>query len=166
MPFCSFLSSFCCPHRSELSLQPVLEVSDQDEQFECSEGFSYEDVSIEQPEKRLRQTCRRRGDQGGVLMVSMVPVKDAVTFKHTGDVGENFDVPFVLHLWPSILLRNLLPYPISYKLKVGRVWLSLLFWVILLVLCLLDIKRTHSMSVQRNGVIRISNFIDHLTHLH
>uniref|UniRef100_A0A671VJ44 Vacuolar protein sorting 13 homolog A n=1 Tax=Sparus aurata TaxID=8175 RepID=A0A671VJ44_SPAAU len=56
---------------------------------------------------------------GGVLMVNIVPVKDAVTFKHTGDVGENFDVPFVLHLWPSVLLRNLLPYPISYALKVG-----------------------------------------------
>uniref|UniRef100_H3DEF0 Vacuolar protein sorting 13 homolog A n=1 Tax=Tetraodon nigroviridis TaxID=99883 RepID=H3DEF0_TETNG len=113
---------FCVPlnsYRSELSLQPVLEDSDQNEQFECSEGFSYEDVSIEQPEKRLRQTCRRRGDQGGVLIVNMVPVKDAVTFKHTGDAGENFDVPFVLHLWPSILLRNLLPYPISYKLKDG-----------------------------------------------
>lgn len=58
-------------------------------------------------------------------MVNIVPVKDAVTFKDTGGVGENFDVPFVLHLWPSILLRNLLPYPISYELKVG-VWLSLL----------------------------------------
>eukprot|EP00066_Takifugu_rubripes_P024587 XP_011613853.1 PREDICTED: vacuolar protein sorting-associated protein 13A [Takifugu rubripes] len=111
---------FCVPldsYRSELSLQPVLVDDDQGEQFECSEGFSYEDVSIEPPTKRLEQTCRRRSGEGGVLMVNMVPVKDAVTFKHTGDVGENFDVPFVVHLWPSILLRNLLPYPISYKLK-------------------------------------------------
>lgn len=113
---------FCVPldsYRSELSLQPITEddTDDQDEQFECSEGFCYEDVSNQQPEARLQQTCRRRGDQGGVLMVNMVPLKDAVTFKNTGDVGENFDVPFVLHLWPSILLRNLLPYPISYKLK-------------------------------------------------
>lgn len=113
---------FCVPldsYRSELSLQPITEddADDQGEQFECSEGFSYEDVSNQQPETRLQQTCRRRGDQGGVLMVNMVPLRDAVTFKHTGDVGENFDVPFVLHLWPSILLRNLLPFPISYKLK-------------------------------------------------
>ncbi|XP_028433878.1 intermembrane lipid transfer protein VPS13A isoform X2 [Perca flavescens] len=113
---------FCVPldsYRSELSLQPITEddAADQGEQFECSEGFSYEDVSNQQPETCLKQTCRRRGDQGGVLMVNMVPLKDAVTFKHTGSVGENFDVPFVLHLWPSMLLRNLLPYPISYKLK-------------------------------------------------
>lgn len=105
------------PCRSELSLQPLTE-EDADEQFECSEGFSYEDVSSQQPETRLQQTCRRSGGEAGVLMINMVPVKDAVTFRHTGDVGENFDVPFVLHLWPSILLRNLLPYPISYRLKV------------------------------------------------
>lgn len=112
------------PFRSELSLQPITEddADNQGEQFECSEGFSYEDVSNQQPETRLQQTCRRRGDEGGVLIVNIVPVKDAVTFKHTGGVGENFDVPFVLHLWPTILLRNLLPYPISYKLKVRCFW--------------------------------------------
>ncbi|CAJ1068435.1 vacuolar protein sorting-associated protein 13A isoform X2 [Xyrichtys novacula] len=113
---------FCVPldsYRSELSLQPMTEddTGSEDEQFECSEGFSYEDVSNQQPETRLQQTCRRRGDQGGVMIANIVPVKDSVTFKHTGGAGENFDVPFVLHLWPSILLRNLLPYPISYKLK-------------------------------------------------
>ncbi|XP_056231457.1 vacuolar protein sorting-associated protein 13A isoform X2 [Seriola aureovittata] len=113
---------FCVPldsYRSELSLQPITE-DDADAQaaeFECSEGFSYEDVSNKQPETHLQQTCRRRGDQGGVMMINIVPLRDAVTFKHTGGIGENFDVPFVLHLWPSILLRNLLPYPIAYNLK-------------------------------------------------
>lgn len=108
-----------------MCLQPVTEEDDgaggqQGEQFDCSEGFSYEDVSNRQPEKHLQQTCRRRGTEGGVLMVNIVPVKDTVTFKQTaGAVGENFDMPFVLHLWPSILLRNLLPYQVSYQLKVG-----------------------------------------------
>lgn len=116
------------PLRSELSLQPITEDVDdgQGEQFACSEGFSYEEFSNLQPETCLHQSCRRRGDQGGVMMVNMVPLRDAVTFKHTGGVGDNFDVPFVLHLWPSILLRNLLPYPISYKLKVWCIWLSTL----------------------------------------
>uniref|UniRef100_A0A669F4A6 Vacuolar protein sorting 13 homolog A n=1 Tax=Oreochromis niloticus TaxID=8128 RepID=A0A669F4A6_ORENI len=84
------------------------------EQYDCSEGFSYEDVKNLEPEKRLQQICRRRGNQGGVMTINIVPLKDAVTCKETGDVGENFDVPFVLHLWPSILLRNLLPYTIAY----------------------------------------------------
>ncbi|XP_067376850.1 vacuolar protein sorting-associated protein 13A isoform X3 [Channa argus] len=113
---------FCVPldsYRSELSLQPITEddADDQGAQFDVSEGFSYEDVSKEQPEIRLQQTCHRRGNLGGVMIVNIVPLRDAVTVKHTGEVGENFDVPFVLHLWPSILLRNLLPYPITYKLK-------------------------------------------------
>ncbi|XP_078141113.1 intermembrane lipid transfer protein VPS13A isoform X2 [Centroberyx gerrardi] len=113
---------FCVPldsYRSELSLQPVTEedTGDQGEQFECSEGFSYEDIRGQEPGTRLQQTCRRRGDQAGVLMVNIVPLRDTVMSTHTGSVGENFDEPFVLHLWPSILLRNLLPYPITYKLK-------------------------------------------------
>uniref|UniRef100_A0AAX7V9C9 Vacuolar protein sorting 13 homolog A n=1 Tax=Astatotilapia calliptera TaxID=8154 RepID=A0AAX7V9C9_ASTCA len=113
---------FCVPldsYRSELSLQPVIESTDdsQGEQYDCSEGFSYEDINNLEPEKRLQQICRRRGNQGGVMTINIVPLKDAVTCKETGDVGENFDVPFVLHLWPSILLRNLLPYTITYSLK-------------------------------------------------
>uniref|UniRef100_A0A8C6Q3J4 Vacuolar protein sorting 13 homolog A n=1 Tax=Nothobranchius furzeri TaxID=105023 RepID=A0A8C6Q3J4_NOTFU len=110
---------FCVPldsYRSELSLQPTTEDGD-DEQFEVSEGFSYEDISHQEADKHLCQTCHRRGDQGGVMTINIVPVKDAVAFKHTGGAGDHFDVPFVFHLWPSMLLRNLLPYPITYKLK-------------------------------------------------
>ncbi|KAM3849865.1 intermembrane lipid transfer protein VPS13A-like, partial [Diretmus argenteus] len=112
---------FCLPldsYRSELSLRPVTEEdTDGVEQFECSDGFSYEDVTNQEPGTRLQQICRRCGDQAGDLMVNIVPLRDAVTSKHTGGVGENFDEPYVLHLWPSIVLRNLLPYPITYKLK-------------------------------------------------
>ncbi|XP_068165987.1 intermembrane lipid transfer protein VPS13A [Antennarius striatus] len=117
---------FCVPldsYRSELSLLPITEenADDQDQEFDSSEGFSYEEFSNQQLETHLQQTCRHRRNEDRVLMVNIVPVKDAVSFTHTGDVGDNFDVPFVLHLWPSILLRNLLPYPISYKLKDSRV---------------------------------------------
>ncbi|MEQ2253264.1 hypothetical protein ILYODFUR_030341, partial [Ilyodon furcidens] len=113
---------FCVPldsYRSELSLQPITEGTAEDEgtQFELSEGFSYEDIFNHDPDTRLQQTCRRRGDEFDKMMINIIPVKDTVTCKETGDIGENFDVPFVLHLWPSVLLRNLLPYPIAYKLK-------------------------------------------------
>lgn len=113
---------FCVPldsYRSELSLQPVTseDVENEEAVFDCSEGFCYEDLSNQQPEQKIQQTCHCRSNNSLVLTVNMVPLKDTVTFKHTGGAGENFDVPFVLHLWPSILLRNLLPYPITYKLK-------------------------------------------------
>ncbi|XP_053725885.1 vacuolar protein sorting-associated protein 13A isoform X1 [Synchiropus splendidus] len=111
---------FCVPldsYRSDLRLQPVFEDSANDQQYECSEGFSYEDIDSLPPEARLQQTCRYSGEEGGVLTINIVPARDTVTFKDTGGVGDNFDVPFVLHLWPSVLLRNLLPYPIAYELK-------------------------------------------------
>ncbi|XP_058492942.1 vacuolar protein sorting-associated protein 13A isoform X2 [Solea solea] len=105
-------------YRSELSLQPIIEegADNQVSQFECSEGFSYEDVSKEQPET-LQQTCLRSGNQHGKITINIVPERDDVAFKDTGNIENNFDVPYVLHLWPSILLRNLLPYPIAYELK-------------------------------------------------
>lgn len=108
--------------RSELSLQPTTEETAEDDgkQFDVSEGFSYEDFFNHNPATRLQQKCCRRGDESGIMMIiNMVPVKDTVTCKETGDIRENCDIPFVLHLWPSVLLRNLLPYPIAYKLKVG-----------------------------------------------
>ncbi|MEQ2212395.1 hypothetical protein XENOCAPTIV_030171, partial [Xenoophorus captivus] len=105
------------PSKSELSLQPITEDTAEDEgmQFELSEGFSYEDIFNHDPDTRLQQTCRRRGDEFDKMMINIIPVKDTVTCKETGDIGENFDVPFVLHLWPSVLLRNLLPYPIALQ---------------------------------------------------
>ncbi|CAL8297150.1 unnamed protein product [Gadus morhua 'NCC'] len=139
--FCVPLDSY----RSELSLQPLTQdgteedqekeeqeeqqpheeqvkekqqqQEEQEQEFQCSEGFSYEDICQQEPVTSLQRTCHRRGNEGGVLMVNMVPVKDTVVSKHTGNAGENFDESYVLHLWPSILLRNLLPYPIAYKLQ-------------------------------------------------
>uniref|UniRef100_A0A3B3URY5 Vacuolar protein sorting 13 homolog A n=1 Tax=Poecilia latipinna TaxID=48699 RepID=A0A3B3URY5_9TELE len=114
---------FCVPldsYRSELSLQPITEETTEEDgkQFDVSEGFSYEDFLYHNPDTRLQRTCRCRGDDSGVMMtINMVPVKDTVTCKETGDIGENCDIAFVLHLWPSVLLRNLLPYPVAYKLK-------------------------------------------------
>ncbi|KAJ8005978.1 hypothetical protein DPEC_G00123500 [Dallia pectoralis] len=106
---------FCVPldsYRSELSLQPVTDTED----YDCSEGFSYESVS-QTPGARVQQTCHHRGNSAGVLMVNVVPLKDTVTSQHTGVAGENFDEPYVLHLWPPVLLRNLLPYPVTYCLQ-------------------------------------------------
>uniref|UniRef100_A0A3P8WHN6 Vacuolar protein sorting 13 homolog A n=1 Tax=Cynoglossus semilaevis TaxID=244447 RepID=A0A3P8WHN6_CYNSE len=113
---------YCVPldsYRSELSLQPITK-DDADNQvplFECSEGFSYEDVCNQHQEVHLQQTCLHRGNQLDRIMINIVPLKDTVTFNDTGGIGENFDMPLVLHLWPFILLRNLLPYSITYELK-------------------------------------------------
>ncbi|KAB5567777.1 hypothetical protein PHYPO_G00236760 [Pangasianodon hypophthalmus] len=105
---------FCVPlgsYRAELTLQPVIEG---DEQYEHSESFSYENLS-QKPDECVEKTCHHRGDAARIFKVNMVPVRDTVMSHST---QEEFDQPYVLHLWPPVLLRNLLPYPITYRLMV------------------------------------------------
>lgn len=52
----------------------------------------------------------------------MVSVQDSVMSHST---QEEYDQPYVLHLWPTVLLRNLLPYEITYSLMVSIVSLKL-----------------------------------------
>ncbi|TSO88122.1 Vacuolar protein sorting-associated protein 13A [Bagarius yarrelli] len=103
---------FCVPlgsYRSELTLQPVTEG---DEQYERSESFSYENL-IQKPNECLERTCHQCGDAACIFKINMVPVLDTVMSQ------EEFDQPYVLHLWPPVLLRNLLPYPITYSSMVS-----------------------------------------------
>ncbi|XDV48401.1 hypothetical protein PO909_017816 [Leuciscus waleckii] len=104
---------FCVPlgsYRAELSLQPVTEGQDQ---YERSEGFTYNEV-IQKPGECLVKNCHHHEDSAQMLKVNMVPLPDAVMSHST---EEEFDKPIVLHLWPTVLLRNLLPYPITFRLK-------------------------------------------------
>lgn len=108
------------PYRSELTLQPVFEG---DEQYEHSESFSYENLS-QKPDECVEKTCHRHGDVSCVFKVNLLPVRDTVMSHST---QEEFDQPYVLHLWPTVLLRNLLPYPITYSLMVSMEgWESML----------------------------------------
>ncbi|XP_052420043.1 vacuolar protein sorting-associated protein 13A isoform X3 [Carassius gibelio] len=104
---------FCVPlgsYRAELSLQPVTEG---EEQYDHSEGFTYTEVN-QKPGECVVKTCHHHGDSAQMLKVNMVPVPDALMSHST---EEDFDKPIILHLWPTVLLRNLLPYPITFKIK-------------------------------------------------
>uniref|UniRef100_A0A671TE89 Vacuolar protein sorting 13 homolog A n=1 Tax=Sinocyclocheilus anshuiensis TaxID=1608454 RepID=A0A671TE89_9TELE len=104
---------FCVPlgsYRAELSLQPVTEG---EEQYDHSEGFTYNEVNQKLGEC-LEKTCHHHGDSAQMLKVNMVPLPDTVMSHST---EEEFDKPVILHLWPTVLLRNLLPYPITFKIK-------------------------------------------------
>ncbi|XP_051963977.1 intermembrane lipid transfer protein VPS13A-like isoform X2 [Xyrauchen texanus] len=103
---------FCVPlgsYRAELSLQPVTEGG---VEYERSEGFSYDEV-IQKTGECLEKTCHRHGDSSQMMKINMVPIPDSVMSHST----EEFDKPFVMHLFPTVLLRNLLPYPITFKLQ-------------------------------------------------
>ncbi|KAM9475939.1 intermembrane lipid transfer protein VPS13A isoform 2-T2 [Clarias gariepinus] len=112
---CSPTEEFCVPlgsYRSDLTLQPVIEG---DEQYENSESFNYETLK-QKPDERVERTCHHPGDATLIFKVNMVPVQDTVMSHST---EEEIDQPYVLHLWPPILLRNLLPYPITYGVMVN-----------------------------------------------
>uniref|UniRef100_A0A672P4J4 Vacuolar protein sorting 13 homolog A n=1 Tax=Sinocyclocheilus grahami TaxID=75366 RepID=A0A672P4J4_SINGR len=96
---------------TELSLQPVTEG---EEQYDHSEGFTYNEVN-QKPGECLEKTCHHQGDSAQMLKINMVPLPDTV-MSHSPE--EEFDKPIILHLWPTVLLRNLLPYPITFKIKV------------------------------------------------
>uniref|UniRef100_A0A8C2GEQ4 Vacuolar protein sorting 13 homolog A n=1 Tax=Cyprinus carpio TaxID=7962 RepID=A0A8C2GEQ4_CYPCA len=101
---------FCVPLGSYRSVTPVTEG---EEQYDRSEGFSYTEV-IQKPGECLEKTCHHHGDNAQMLKVNMVPVPDALMSHST---EEEYDKPIILHLWPTVLLRNLLPYPITFKIK-------------------------------------------------
>lgn len=103
-----------CLRRSELTLQPETEG---DKQYEHSESFSYANL-CQKPDECVEKVCLHRSETACIFKINMVPIRDTVTSHST---QEEFDQPYVLHLWPAVLLRNLLPYPITYTLMVSVV---------------------------------------------
>uniref|UniRef100_A0A8C1Q6U5 Vacuolar protein sorting 13 homolog A n=1 Tax=Cyprinus carpio TaxID=7962 RepID=A0A8C1Q6U5_CYPCA len=75
------------------------------EQYDRSEGFAYTEVN-QKPGECLVKTCHHHEDSARMLKVNMVPVPDTLMSHST---EEEYDKPIILHLWPTVLLRNLLP---------------------------------------------------------
>uniref|UniRef100_A0A8D0CMI8 Vacuolar protein sorting 13 homolog A n=1 Tax=Scleropages formosus TaxID=113540 RepID=A0A8D0CMI8_SCLFO len=104
---------FCVPlgsYRSALSLQPLTE----GKEYDRSEGFSYETLSTHVGQCLTQTCCRTRpgNHDERAIVVNLVPLKDTLMSHSTEDA---FDEPYILHLWSTVLLRNLLPYPIIAK---------------------------------------------------
>uniref|UniRef100_A0A9J8AM67 Vacuolar protein sorting 13 homolog A n=1 Tax=Cyprinus carpio carpio TaxID=630221 RepID=A0A9J8AM67_CYPCA len=100
---------FCVPLGSYRSVT----AQDGEEQYDRSEGFAYTEVN-QKPGECLVKTCHHHEDSARMLKVNMVPVPDTLMSHST---EEEYDKPIILHLWPTVLLRNLLPYPITFKIK-------------------------------------------------
>uniref|UniRef100_A0A8C9TJI0 Vacuolar protein sorting 13 homolog A n=1 Tax=Scleropages formosus TaxID=113540 RepID=A0A8C9TJI0_SCLFO len=108
---------FCVPlgsYRSALSLQPLTE----GKEYDRSEGFSYETLSTHVGQCLTQTCCRTRpgNHDERAIVVNLVPLKDTLMSHSTEDA---FDEPYILHLWSTVLLRNLLPYPIMFSLQVA-----------------------------------------------
>uniref|UniRef100_A0AAR2KLL4 Vacuolar protein sorting 13 homolog A n=1 Tax=Pygocentrus nattereri TaxID=42514 RepID=A0AAR2KLL4_PYGNA len=82
---------------------------------ESAKSHKYSFDCIQKPDECIERMCHHHSNGAHVFKVNMVSVRDTVT-SHSSQ--EEFDKPYVLHLWPTVVLRNLLPYPITYSLLV------------------------------------------------
>ncbi|XP_077331018.1 intermembrane lipid transfer protein VPS13A isoform X1 [Lithobates pipiens] len=95
-------------YRSTLCLKPV------SGEYEKCEGIDFEDF-LKNQGSLLGTKCQSRKNNIDSLVVNIVPVMDILISSVCTD--EKWDLPYVVHLWPSVILRNLLPYQMTYSLE-------------------------------------------------
>ncbi|KAJ8782280.1 hypothetical protein J1605_010259 [Eschrichtius robustus] len=97
-------------YRSLLSLKP------EDEDYQMCEGIDFEEI-IKNDGTFLKKKCRSINPSKKPFIINIVPEKDNLTSVQVYS-EDGWDLPYIMHLWPPILLRNLLPYKIAYYIEV------------------------------------------------
>uniref|UniRef100_A0A8C6Y6U2 Vacuolar protein sorting 13 homolog A n=1 Tax=Naja naja TaxID=35670 RepID=A0A8C6Y6U2_NAJNA len=80
-----------------------------------SEGVSFDEM-VKNFDKLLQKKCRSLKSPNHPLIINIVPMQDTLITSTCTD--DQWDLPYVVHLWSSVTLRNLLPYQIAYSLEV------------------------------------------------
>uniref|UniRef100_G1KEL4 Vacuolar protein sorting 13 homolog A n=1 Tax=Anolis carolinensis TaxID=28377 RepID=G1KEL4_ANOCA len=101
-------------YRSLLFFKPMVDEHDVSEEYSSSEGISFDEM-VKNFGKSLQKKCLPVKSSDHPLLINIVPMQDTLTC--SACTGDQWDLPYVVHLWPSVLLRNLLPYHISYSLE-------------------------------------------------
>nr|XP_003407426.1 LOW QUALITY PROTEIN: vacuolar protein sorting-associated protein 13A [Loxodonta africana] len=96
-------------YRSLLFLKP------EDEGYGVCEGIEFEEI-IKNDGALIKKKCRPTNPSKKPFIVNIVPEKDNLTFLSVYS-EDGWDLPYIIHLWPPILLRNLLPYKIAYYIE-------------------------------------------------
>uniref|UniRef100_A0A8C3VHC8 Vacuolar protein sorting 13 homolog A n=1 Tax=Catharus ustulatus TaxID=91951 RepID=A0A8C3VHC8_CATUS len=100
-------------YRSVLSLQPLPNENGVGEYSMC-EGITFDEI-MQNVDCLLQRKCQSVRSTKQSLIINIVPVKDSLTTSLGAE--DEWDFPYVVHLWPSVLLRNLLPYQITYSVE-------------------------------------------------
>ncbi|KAJ1206563.1 hypothetical protein NDU88_001966 [Pleurodeles waltl] len=95
-------------YRSVLSLRPLKDG------YEMCDGISFEEI-WKHDGALLQKKCQHSKSTGDSLIINIVTLKDVLV--SSASTEDKFDLPYVIHLWPTVLLRNLLPYEITYSLE-------------------------------------------------
>uniref|UniRef100_A0A670YVR3 Vacuolar protein sorting 13 homolog A n=1 Tax=Pseudonaja textilis TaxID=8673 RepID=A0A670YVR3_PSETE len=78
------------------------------------EGVSFDEM-VKNFDKLLQKKCRSLKSPNNPLIINIVPMQDTLITSTCTD--DQWDLPYVVHLWSSVILRNLLPYQIAYSLE-------------------------------------------------
>uniref|UniRef100_A0A8C3K817 Vacuolar protein sorting 13 homolog A n=1 Tax=Calidris pygmaea TaxID=425635 RepID=A0A8C3K817_9CHAR len=101
-------------YRSVLSLQPLANENGVDGEYDMCEGITFDEI-MKNVDSLLQRKCQSVRSTNHSLIINIVPVKDTVASSSCTE--DQWDFPYVVHLWPSVLLRNLLPYQITYSVE-------------------------------------------------
>uniref|UniRef100_A0A493TMU1 Vacuolar protein sorting 13 homolog A n=1 Tax=Anas platyrhynchos platyrhynchos TaxID=8840 RepID=A0A493TMU1_ANAPP len=101
-------------YRSVLSLQPIANESGVDGEYDMCEGITFDEI-MKNVNSLLQRKCQSVRSTNHSFIINIVIVKDTLTSTLCAD--DQWDFPYVVHLWPSVLLRNLLPYHITYSVE-------------------------------------------------
>uniref|UniRef100_A0A663N328 Vacuolar protein sorting 13 homolog A n=1 Tax=Athene cunicularia TaxID=194338 RepID=A0A663N328_ATHCN len=85
-----------------------------DGEYDMCEGITFDEI-MKNVDSLLQRKCQSVRSTNHSLIINIVPVKDMLTSSLCAD--DQWDFPYVVHLWPSVLLRNLLPYQITYSVE-------------------------------------------------
>ncbi|RMC19250.1 hypothetical protein DUI87_03856 [Hirundo rustica rustica] len=101
-------------YRSILSLQPLVSENGVGGEYDMCEGITFDEI-MKNVDSLLQRKCQSVRSTNHSLIINVVPVKDSLTTSLCAE--DEWDFPYVVHLWPSVLLRNLLPYQITYSVE-------------------------------------------------
>ncbi|XP_016078375.1 PREDICTED: vacuolar protein sorting-associated protein 13A isoform X2 [Miniopterus natalensis] len=96
-------------YRSLLSLKP------EDEEYQMCEAIDFEEI-IKNEGTFLKKKCNPINPSMKPFIINIVPEKDNLTSLSVYS-EDGWDLPYIIHLWPPILLRNLLPYKMAYYIE-------------------------------------------------
>ncbi|XP_054253456.1 intermembrane lipid transfer protein VPS13A [Indicator indicator] len=99
-------------YRSILSLQPLANEDGADGEYDMCEGITFDEI-MRNVDSLLQRKCQSVRSSNHSLIINIVPAKDTLTSSFCAE--DQWDFPYVVHLWPSVLLHNLLPYQITYS---------------------------------------------------
>ncbi|XP_044533949.1 vacuolar protein sorting-associated protein 13A [Gracilinanus agilis] len=96
-------------YRSVLFLRP------EGEECGLCDAINFEEI-IKYEGLLLEKHCQPSHSSKKPFIINIVPEKDQLTSLSVYS-EDGWDLPYIIHLWPPVLLRNFLPYKIAYYLE-------------------------------------------------